>query len=253
MIRTAIALAKKGLAVFPCRARDKRPATEHGVKDATRDTETIKRWWRQDPQYNIGVATGAVSGIFILDIDSLDAEEELRRLEAQHSELPVTVEVITARGRHLYFQMPDMPVRNSAGKVAPGIDVRGDAGFAVCPPSVHPCGRAYAWSVDCGKAIASAPAWLLAKIVEPTSVIGQATPPFAWRALVTNSIVEGQRDCALTKLAGYLLRRYVDPVVALELVQAVNAARCAPPLPPTDIERIVASICARELRRRGNA
>ena len=84
-----------------------------------------------------------------MDVDGLDAEVELRRLEAKHGNLPATVEVITTRGRHLYFQTPETSVRNSAGKVAPGIDVRGDGGYVLAPPSIHPSGRRYEWSVDC--------------------------------------------------------------------------------------------------------
>jgi hypothetical protein len=131
MIRTAITLATRGIHIFPCVPRDKRPATEHGLKDATTDLDTIRQWWRSEPQYNIGVATGAASKVFAVDVDGLDAEFELRRLEAKHGNLPATVEVITARGRHLYFQMPDRPVCNSAGKIAPGIDVRGDGGYVL--------------------------------------------------------------------------------------------------------------------------
>src|SRR4249919_192975 len=104
MIRTAIALAQKGMPVFPCRPRDKRPATANGLKDATTDLDTIRQWWRQEPQFNLAIATGAVSGIFVVDIDGLDAEVELRRLEAEHGGFPSTVEAITARGRHVYFR-----------------------------------------------------------------------------------------------------------------------------------------------------
>lgn len=253
MLRTALTLAKKGQAVLACRARDKRPATANGLKDATTDPEIIRQWWQQNPQFNVAIATGAISNIFVIDVDGVDAELALRKLEAENGALPPTVEVITGRGRHMHFRWPEMQVRNSTGKIAAGVDVRGNGGYVLVPPSVHPSGRVYTWSVDTASAVAAAPDWLLAKIAERTDGNGQTTPASDWRALVANSIVEGQRDCALTKLAGYLLRRYVDPVVALELVQAVNAVRCAPPLPPTDIERIVASICARELRRRGNA
>ncbi len=166
MLRTAIAFAKRGLAVFPCRARDKRPATEHGVKDATTDAEIIRRWWQHDPQFNVAIATGEVSNVFVVDIDGVDAELELRRLEAAHGELPATVESITARGRHLFFQMPETPVRNTASQIAAGIDTRGNGGYVVCPPSIHPSGRAYAWSVDSANAFAAAPDWLLGRITE---------------------------------------------------------------------------------------
>src|SRR5262249_15085341 len=148
VIGAALALAYKGLAVFPCRPRDKRPATASGLKDATLDLEVIRQWWRQEPQFNIGIATGAISNIFVIDVDGPDAESELRKLEAEHGELPPTVESITARGRHLFFKWPDCIVRNSAGKLAGGIDVRGDGGYVLVPPSIHPSGRAYAWSVD---------------------------------------------------------------------------------------------------------
>jgi hypothetical protein len=118
MIKTAIQLAQRGMAVFPCVPRSKSPATAHGVKDATRDLDIITGWWRAEPTYNIAIATGAVSGMFVVDIDGLDAEAELRKLEAEHGELPPSVEVITARGRHIYFKAPEVPVRNSAGTPA---------------------------------------------------------------------------------------------------------------------------------------
>ena len=119
----------------------------------------------------------------MVDVDGLDAEIALRRLEATHGKLPGTVEVITARGRHCYFKMPHVPVCNSAGKIVVGIDVRGDGGYVLVPPSVHPSGRAYAWSVDSAKAFAEVPDWLLAKIAERSNGSGQGTPPAEWRAL----------------------------------------------------------------------
>jgi hypothetical protein len=253
MIRTAMALAQKGMAVFPCRPQDKLPATEHGCKDATTDLDIIRQWWRQKPQLNVAIATGIVSGIFVVDVDNLDAEVELRRLEAEHGGLPSTVEVITARGRHVYFRLPETSVRNSAGKIAPGIDVRGDGGYVLAPPSIHPTGRRYEWSVDCASSLAEAPAWLLDKISLPANRVTLALPPEAWRELVANGAAEGTRDCTITKLAGHLLRRRIDPFVALELLQSWNATRCVPPLLAADIERIVASVASRELRRRPDA
>jgi hypothetical protein len=77
-------------------------------------------------------------------------------------------------------------------------------------------------------------------------------PPSEWRALVTEGVAEGARDCTVAKLAGYLLHRRVDPVVALEMLQIWNAARCSPPLPAADIVRIVGSIAGKELKRRSN-
>ena len=252
MIRTALALARRGLPVFPCLPRDKRPATPHGCKDATLDPDTIQRWWREQPEYNVAIVTGGISNMFALDVDGLDGQCELRKLEAKHCELPRTVEVITGDGLHLYFQCPDdLPIRNTASKIAPGIDTRGDGGYVLAPPSVHPSGKRYCWSVDSAKAIAAAPAWLIEKIAAPTNGPGLPTPPAEWRELVGHGVAEGARDCTAARLAGYLLRRRVDPFVALELLQSWNATKCAPPLPAGDIARIVDSICAKELKRRG--
>jgi hypothetical protein len=250
MMRPALALAKKGVCVFPCTPRGKTPAVAGGCNAATTDEETIARWWQLLPDANIAIATGTPSNIFALDVDGVDAEAELRRLEAQHGALPPTVEVITARGRHVYFRMPDAPIRNSAGKLGPGLDIRATGGYVLAPPSIHPTGRRYEWSVDCASAIAPAPAWLLDIIAAPANGSGKsATPPSEWRDLV-KGVSEGARDCSLTKLTGYLLRRHVDPFVALELIRTFNATRCTPPLPDKDIERIVSSVAGLELKRR---
>jgi hypothetical protein len=250
MLRSALTLAGKGLHVFPCLPRDKRPATANGVKAATADADTIRRLWQHDPQFNIGVATGTPSGIFILDVDGIDAEAELRKLETQHGALPPTVEVITGRGRHVYFKMPNAPIRNSAGKLGPGLDIRATGGYVLAPPSIHPTGRRYEWSVDCASAIAPAPAWLLDIIAAPANGNGKSTtPPSEWRELI-KGVSKGARDCTLTKLTGYLLRRHVDPFITLELIRVFNATRCTPPLPDKDVERIVSSVAGLELKRR---
>src|SRR5262245_45738904 len=89
MLRAAPALVSRDMAVFPCRQRSKLPATERGFLDASKDPAIVERWWRSDPNYNIGVATGAVStGLLAVDIDGVDAELELRKLEADHGALP---------------------------------------------------------------------------------------------------------------------------------------------------------------------
>ena len=248
MIRAALALAARGLQIFPCRPRDKQPMTANGLKSATTDQEIIRAWWQQEPDCNIAAATGPASGVFVVDVDGIEAESALRVLEATHGALPATVEVITARGRHVYFRCPQEPVRNSASKIAEHIDVRGEGGYVLCPPSIHPSGRKYCWSVDSASSFADAPDWLLAILASRPQ---KATTSPEWRALIAG-VAEGARDCSVTKLAGHLLRRHVNPFVALGLLQAWNAANCTPPLPDADIERIVNSIAGKELRRRGN-
>src|SRR5262249_8324027 len=251
MLRTALKLAARGLHVFPCAPSAKTPASAHGCKDATTDVIAIHGWWRENPDYNIGIATGAVSNIFVVDVDGWPAETALRKLEERYSGLPATVEAITSRGRHVYFRYPQVSVRNSAGKIADGIDTRGDGGYVLAPPSVHPSGRRYAWSVDSANAFAEAPQWLLDKIAEPKNG-NAATPPSEWRERVATGVEEGKRNDQLIRLTGHLLRRYVNPFVASQLVQSWNATHCRPPLPSEDVECIVNSIAGRELKRRAN-
>jgi hypothetical protein len=249
VIRSALRYARKGLAVFPCGRMAKTPACPHGCHDATRDAGQIREWWRVEPNYNIGIATGRPSGIFVVDIDGPDAEITLRKLEQASGALPASVEAITGKGRHIYFKMPDADVRNSVGAIGPGLDIRGSGGFVIAPPSVHPSGRKYCWSVDSASAVVAAPDWLIERVSIPPNGNGRA-PSTDWIALLANGVDEGQRDNSLAKIAGHLLRRYVNPYVTIELLLAWNAARCRPPLPDDDIIRVVNSICGKELRRR---
>jgi hypothetical protein len=253
MLQFALSAAERGLAVFPCRPQSKEPAIKNWPELATRDQDVIRRWWADRPNCNIGAACGPKSNVFVIDADA-GGGPELAELERDHGALPATIETITPRGpgRHLFFRYT-AEVKNSAKKIAPHIDVRGDGGFVVLAPSVHPNGRRYHWAVDCAERAADAPQWLLDLITAQGDAI--ASPAVAMRArrdLVTNGVREGSRDCSVTKLAGHLIRRGVDPIVALELLQCWNTARCVPPLPESDIERIVNSICGRELRRRAS-
>jgi hypothetical protein len=237
--RAALALAHKGILVLPCVPCGKTPATAHGLKDATTDQATIARWWVENPGYNIGAATGHTSGFFAIDIDGSDGEAVLRSLERDNGTLPQTVEVITGGGgRHLYFSMPSTAIANSAGKVGPHIDGRANGGYVLAPPSIHPSGRRYHWSVDTANRIAAAPDWLLAKIA-PSDGAGsnEATPPSEWRQLATDGVAEGKRNDSIARLTGHLLRRYVDPWVALELVRTWNATRCRPPLADKEVHK----------------
>ena len=166
MLSEALELATMGLAVFPLRG--KKPTTAHGCKDATTAPDLIRRAWRAHPGANIGVATGSPSGVFVVDIDGPAGEAALSTLETAHGALPPTVEVRTGRGRHLYFEMPTgRLVANSTAKLGPKIDVRGEGGYVVAPPSVHPDTKtAYAYANEV-YTFAAAPEWLLGLISRP--------------------------------------------------------------------------------------
>jgi hypothetical protein len=252
----ALQLASKGMRVFPLWPGTKEPLIKDWPKRATTDINVVRGWWRSG-HYNIGVATGEGSGIWVLDVDGDEGEATLRVLEAEHAALPPTVKVITGRGRHLYFGWPiGTEIRNSQSRDdMPGLDVRGNGGYVLAPPSVHPSGRVYSWSVDSAREFTGAPDWLLG-LVTSNIYRGRETPastPEQWRTFVNDTHEGSRRGKAIARLSGLLLRRFLDPLVALDLVRLFNAAHCVPPLADDDVIRIVTDIANLEKQRRESA
>jgi hypothetical protein len=159
LLDAALSYAAKPVLVFPCLPRHKEPAIVRGFHAATTNPETIRRYWRQ-PDRNIGIATGAVSRAWVLDVDGDDGEDSLAVLQVQHGMLPPTWESTTGNGRHLWFKYI-APIPSSTGRIGPGLDVRADGGYVVAPPSIHPSGRVYAWISPPDGEPAEAPAWIV--------------------------------------------------------------------------------------------
>jgi hypothetical protein len=159
----ALAYAARGWPVFPCREREpgrKRPYTPRGFHNATTDAAIIERWWRQWPDALIGMPTGRVSGRVVLDIDIKRPEANgFDSLEDLGIVLPSTPMVHTASGGlHVHFDAGDRELRNSAGLIGPGLDVRGDGGYVIVPSD----GSGYEWDPIHGidTPLAPAPTWL---------------------------------------------------------------------------------------------
>jgi Bifunctional DNA primase/polymerase, N-terminal len=126
-----------------CHSPGKHPRTRRGCKDASADPSQIDRWWVKWTGANIGIATGAISGIVVLDIDGAEGRATLQELIAEHGFLPRTPVVQTARGLHFYFKLPQgVSVPCSTGS---GLDIRGNGGYVVAPPSIHLSGHVYEW------------------------------------------------------------------------------------------------------------
>ena len=147
MLKAALAYAEKfHFSVFPCRAQGKEPLTKHGLKEASKDAATVLAWWKRWPRANVGIATGAASGIVVLDVDArAGGRESLAILEDEQGRLPETRTVLTGGGgQHLYFR-DQGGLRNSAGRLGAGLDLRADGGYVVAPPSNHTNGNKYRW------------------------------------------------------------------------------------------------------------
>jgi hypothetical protein len=234
-----------GWNVFPVK-QDKSPATRNGFKDATSDPEGFRRLWAKCLGAGVGIRTGGESGIIVLDIDpDKGGRDSLAALIEVHGPLPETIETCTGGGgTHLYFRHRGIPARNSTGKLGPGLDVRGDGGYVVAPPSPHPSGTPYGWREGRGPAeieVAEMPDWL-ADLVES----GEAPSTSPAAGSERDAIPEGQRNSTLTSFAGQL--RQVG--VGLEEIEATlrvrNAARCEPPLDKDEVAGIAASVARYE-------
>lgn len=228
----------------------------NGLKNASNAPGIIEPWFK-DTVLNVGIVTGEKSGIVVLDIDPRhDGDETLAALEKKHGPLPLTWRFLTGGGgEHIIFRHPGGTVPNSAGHIGKGIDVRGDGGYIVAPPSKHESGRIYAISVDHDPEsvpLADLPDWLLS-LLRSAPMQGettQAAAPEEARKRFQEIIAEGGRNDMLARLAGHLLRRRIDPWIALELLASWNATHCQPPLQGEEVKAIVGNIAACEIKRR---
>jgi Bifunctional DNA primase/polymerase, N-terminal/Primase C terminal 1 (PriCT-1) len=231
--------------VIPIGAHSKTPAVrwlefQHRLATAAEVNSWFQRW----PNANVGIVTGVISGLVVLDIDpkhggltSLDA------LIREHGPLPHTIEAATGGGgRHLYFAHPGGIVRNKVG-LAPGIDLRGDGGCIVAPPSIHASGKTYVWRQGHDPKHAKPagmPRWLLHEPSDVQRHLGHSLEQ--WRMVLKEGVSEGERNNTITSLTGHLLWHEVDPEVAQELLLCWNRIRCRPPLSDEEVIRTVDSI-----------
>jgi hypothetical protein len=252
----AIACLARGWSVIPIKAGAKRPVVRwEPFQNRLPTREEVEGWFRRWPEANLGIVTGAVSGLVVLDIDPRHGgEDSLTQLEVDHAALPETVEVMTGGGgRHLYFAHPGGSVPNKVA-LMPGIDLRGDGGLVVAPPSLHPSGKRYFWEVSHhpdDMAPAPVPPWLVALLRRDG--VHPGYPLTYWRALVHRGVAEGERNNTVASLTGHLLWHEVDPEVVMELLLCWNRVSCRPPLDDEEVARTVESITRTHLRHRGQA
>jgi hypothetical protein len=239
----ALRYAGQGWPVFPCRPIEpgrKRPMTRSGFHDASTEAATIRAWWRRLPDALIGVPTGRATGLVILDIDvkndranGYDTLDDLG-----HSILPDTWLVHTASGGlHLYFDPGDREIRNSAGKLGPGLDIRGDGGYVIAPSPNSGYEWDLYWNPDTS-ALLTVPDWLIGDLeplqidYSPHPVVRQPVPRYGEVSL-DNAVVRiisapsgMQRDTLneeVFAIAGLVAGGLIPSTLALE---ALNWAAC---------------------------
>lgn len=170
LLDAALGYARRGLPVFPCKPRGKRPITKHGVKDATVDVGQIRAWWTKDPDANIGVAVPASH--VVVDIDD---QGRAAKAAANLGEFPPTWAATTGGGGlHYWYRLPSGRRASNKVKLLRGIDIRTVGGYVIAPPSVHESGALYAWADE--QDIATCPRWLVNKL-DPREKKQPTKPP----------------------------------------------------------------------------
>jgi hypothetical protein len=224
-----------------CKSPGKHPRCQHGLSDATTNTEAIERWWRIWPNANIGVATGAVSGTVVIDVDPRNGGDvTLAELEAKHGRLPDTVRALTGGGgEHRAFAHPGGKIRSRNG-ILSGLDCKADGGYIVAENSNHIFGRDYTWELSARPGevpLAPLPPWLFDLLTKDHAPTAQA-PAEAGPEVIP----EGKRNSSLASLAGTMRRRGMPQPAIRVALREVNRLQCKPPLSEKEVDGIAASI-----------
>ncbi|MBI2550896.1 bifunctional DNA primase/polymerase [Candidatus Uhrbacteria bacterium] len=233
ILASALRYGELGLSVIPV-GRDKKPLiawTRYQTERAT--PEQIKAWWSQFPDANVGIVTGAVSGIVVIDVEAGGSVEGL----------PFTAYCRTGGGGwHYYCKHPGKPVKNGV-KVRPLTDIRGDGGFVVAPPSIHASGKPYAWDgmfpLPRGeniKALDELPDWALQSNPMPKPLLAEL--PIAYN-YYSKEINEGQRNDTAIRLIGKVLHHNPPELweTLYPAIQSWNATCVKPPLTEMELRR----------------
>jgi hypothetical protein len=257
MLRAALLYARLGFAVFPtyspgpngrcrcgnldCTSPAKHPWVPHGCMDASRDPAAIRAMFERRPHASVSIATGLVSGLFVLDVDPRHTGDvSLEILENEYGRLPETPTVLTGGGGLQFYWRwhAGVDVRNSSGEIGAGLDIRGRGGYVVAPPSLHLSGRRYAWEFQARIdeiPLADPPAWLLDLILHPPArghgTHGRHLPAgrVSFQSLAAG-IPDGKRDVELFRMACALRRQRFTRALAEKMVLDA-ARRCKPPVP----------------------
>lgn len=230
-------LASAGVPVFPCVPGQKRPLTPRGFHDATTDLAQVERWWARWPEANLGLPTGAVSGVVVVDVDvreDVDGRESMRRaLDAGRVGMPVFTVVSPSGGRHGYYPATPGVVQRSWQAAWAGVDFRGDGGYIVIPPSRTPAGSYRLVTVRQGAA-AGIDSEALREFLDPRPVLkprtgdrgmAQSEPGVvvsrlaAWVA----GLGEGERNRGLFWAACRAAEQAIDPATVVDVLGAAAA------------------------------
>lgn len=257
----ALRYAEFGFSVIPLAPRQKLPLLSSWAPHQTRcaTEEEINGWFEQWPSANIGIVCGAVSGgLAVIDIDGAD-----NPWPGAGHELPMgaAVSLTGGGGRQHFLRIPQgVDIGNSVGKLGLKVDIRGNGGYVVAPPSIHPLtGQAYQWAVPLDGPAAELPEipdWVLALLRRnqggKAKADGDAGDEATEFARLLSGVEEGQRNDAAARLAGHYMGKGLDRSEVEIILQGWNAKN-RPPMTDKEVLAVIDSIGKRELLKRQNA
>lgn len=256
-LRFALAYVQQlNFKIFPINYKSKTPMTKNGFKDATDEIEQIKDWFTLYPNAGIGLPTGEINNIIVLDVDPRNGGDvSLSRLVDKHGGLPHTVECLTAGGGNHYYFKYDKRINSADLKRFgyPGLDIQSDGRYVVLPPSTHPNGKQYHWE-EASKPVytefAEVPNFLIDLFkTEQKKVRYKATPSNEY-VKILQGVQVGERNNSMMSLIGHLIALNMDYREVYEIVHMWNESRCNPPLEPNIVTRAINNILKSEQQKR---
>lgn len=265
----ALSYAKSGLAVFPCHyitSEGKcscgkescshpgkhpmwhRDDLQRGHKDASRDYEQVDRWWTRWTEANIGIPTGAINRLVCIDADARDGKVGIESLGALLNGTKPTDTLLAksgSDGRHVYFLLEEGDYIPSRIGFRKDLDVKGESGYLIAPPSNHVSGGKYEW-IKLQPPI-PLPDYLR-KLLVSTDFDRLPISQEDWNKVVYKG--SPSRDNYLTRLAGSLFRSQVPARDVFDMLLRQNQSNCVPPMTAAEVKRIVKSIAKRDAEQR---
>jgi hypothetical protein len=249
-LEAALEYLFKGFSVIPVKP-DKTPFVSWQQFQKERPTESqIRAWWEAYPNANIGVITGQISGICVIDRDDMTKSE----IEEHLSDSQLIPTACTPRGgQHLYFRMPATPMSNNVGAI-PGCDFRGEGGYVVAPPSTNGTGTGYTWVISLNDAepppLPNSYISSINSFVCKGGVSGES-PNVTESHNKSQYFEQGRRDEDLFHAANCLVKGYAEEPFTRQVLE-ILARNCTPPFPLSEIPNKVRSAIDRSNRRDRN-
>ena len=253
MLEHALAYLKLGWSIIPLEPEEKKALIKWERYQKNKPTENeVRRWWKKYPNANIGIITGRVSNLIVIDLETITSKEVYL---ANFGDIHSTISQTTGKpkGLHLFFKHPGDRNYQNFVRIWTDTDIRADGGYVVAAPSVHPNGTRYAWQIDPIEMglddLLDLPIDIKKKLVDAMEKgVSRQRSDEGWVQELLMGVNEGKRNDSCARLAGYYIRIFdgnIDQVLAI--LQDWNH-RNNPPLDWKEIQTIVESIAKREGR-----